>query len=85
MRENTRKSLRKDCNKSSPDKLIVDMSDDEFKQLMSKIVDATQLYIDNENKTIDIDENVLPFNSADQNQQNNGQNGQQNYGEQNYQ
>ena len=66
----------------SPDKLIVDMSDDEFKQLMSKIVDATQLYIDNESKTIDIDENDLPFDSADQN----GQNYQQNQGEQqNYQ
>lgn len=69
----------------SPDKLIVDMSDDEFKQLMSKIVDATQLYIDNENKTIDIDENDLPFDSADQNSQENGQNYQQNQGEQNYQ
>ena len=69
----------------SPDKLIVDMSDDEFKQLMSKIVDATQLYIDNESKTIDIDENDLPFDSADQNGQENGQNYQQNQGEQNYQ
>ena len=69
----------------SPDKLIVDMSDDEFKQLMIKITDGTQLYIDNKNKTIDITDDDLPFNSADQNQQNNGQNGQNYQGEQNYQ
>lgn len=69
----------------SPDRLIVDMNDDEFKQLMIKITDGTQLYIDNKNKTIDITDDDLPFNSADQNQQNNVQNGQQNYGEQNYQ
>lgn len=69
----------------SPDRLIVDMNDDEFKQLMIKITDGTQLYIDNKNKTIDIDENDLPFDNSDPNQQNNGQNYQQNQGEQNYQ
>ena len=68
-----------------PDKLIVDMDDNEFASLLTKTRDAFELYERDSKKTIDITDDDLPFNNADQNQQNNGQNGQQNYGEQNYQ
>ena len=69
----------------SPDRLIVDMNDAEFKELMVKINRGAELYLNEENKTIDIDENDLPFNKPDQSSQENGQNGQVYQGEQNYQ
>lgn len=63
-----------------PNKLIVDMDDNEFASLLTKTRDAFELYERDSKKTIDITDDDLPFNNADQNQQNNGQNGQQNYG-----
>lgn len=68
-----------------PNHLIVDMDDNEFASLLSKTRDAFELYERDSKKTIDITDDDLPFNNADHNQQNNVQNGQQNYGEQNYQ
>ena len=69
-----------------PDKLIVDMDDNEFEVLLQKVRDAVELYVKESNKTIDISPDDLPFDTPDQNQQNNVQNGQEYQGEQqNYQ
>lgn len=68
-----------------PDKLIVDMDDNEFEVLLQKVRDAVELYVKESNKTIDISPDDLPFDTPDQNDKNTQGNGQQNYGEQNYQ
>ena len=69
-----------------PDKLIVDMDDNEFTSLLTKTRDAFELYERDSKKTIDITDDDLPFNNADQSNRNVQGNGQQNYqGERNYQ
>lgn len=69
-----------------PNKLIVDMDDNEFEVLLQKVRDAFELYERDSKKTIDITDDDLPFNNADQSNRNVQGNGQQNYqGERNYQ
>ena len=69
-----------------PNQLIVDMDDNEFASLLQKTRDAFELYERDSKKTIDITDDDLPFNNADQSNRNVQGNGQQNYqGEQNYQ
>lgn len=69
-----------------PNRLIVDMDDNEFESLLTKTRDAFELYERDSKKTIDITDDDLPFNNADQSNRNVQVNGQQNYqGERNYQ
>lgn len=69
-----------------PNRLIVDMDDNEFESLLTKTRDAFELYERDSKKTIDITDDDLPFNNADQSNRNVQGNGQQNYqGERNYQ
>lgn len=69
-----------------PNRLIVDMDDNEFESLLTKTRDAFELYERDSKKTIDITDDDLPFNNADQSNRNVQENGQQNYqGERNYQ
>lgn len=69
-----------------PNRLIVDMDDNEFESLLNKTRDAFELYERDSKKTIDITDDDLPFNNADQSNRNVQENGQQNYqGERNYQ
>lgn len=69
-----------------PDKLIVDMDDNEFASLLTKTRDAFELYEKESNKTIDISPDDLPFDTPDQNDENTQGNSQEYQGEQqNYQ